>query len=199
MATVVLSSSRELKRAMTALGHEVEREVALAHQKAARFGATAVVRTSAKTSPRPRASGTYDSAWFVTKLEDGAVLENSAGHAYFVEVGRRPGKRPPFNPILEWVYQKRLAKRPRKGKRGVGPKDKKAPVNGAKIKKPKRPKRRVWAVTDAEAFAEAVRWKIAVKGSPGRFPLKRTMPAIAKRAQREVRSALKRVAANPPR
>lgn len=204
MATVYLRDLRALRRALEAFGKEGEEVVVGGLVKAARFGATAVQRTASRTSPRPLASQTYQRSWLVNKLDDGAALSNSAAHAYFVEVGRlpSPGRPPPKAPILEWIYQKRLAKRPRPkgskpGPAEPKPPEKTGPVNGPKTKRPKRNKKQ--PTVDADAFAEAIRWKIAARGFPGRFVLERTMPAIAKRTAREVKLAMNKLTRKPPR
>ena len=188
--------------ALITMGVQAENLMAKAMQDAARFGVTAVLRTSAKTKPRPKASGTYERSWHVVKLDDGATINNSAAHAVFVELGRAPGKRPPKDPLVEWVHQKRLAKRARPPK--GAPKGKKNDENGSKAKPPgaKRPKRKRkqkrFAVTDVDSFVERIRWKIARRGIPGRFILRRTMPIIAKRAARESKRAIAKLAAAPP-
>lgn len=203
MTAVQLQSPAELKSALKHLGVEAENAMAKAMQDAARFGVAAVLRTSAKTKPRPKASGTYERGWHTVKLEDGATISNSAAHAVFVERGRAPGKRPPKDPLVEWVYQKRLAKRPRPPK--GAPKGKNNEEEGPQNKPPgpKKPrrkrKRRRFAVTDVDGFVEKVRWKIAKRGIPGRFILRRTMPIIAKRAARESKRVIAKLAAAPPR
>ena len=193
MAVVVLRNLRQLKDAIEAYGREGEEAVIGALVKAARFGATAVQRTASQTDPRPFASQTYQRSWVVNKLDDGAALQNSAGHAYFVEVGRRPGRAPPREPILEWIYQKRLMKRPKKLK-------KRKRIAANKLDKIEREN---WAIVtaqaDAKQMADLIRWKIKARGFPGRFVLERTMPAIAKRTQREVKQAMNKLSKKPPR
>lgn len=202
MAVVQLKSPAELKRALRQFGTEAEDMLAKAMQDAARFGVAAILRTSAQTRPRPKASGTYERSWLVNKLKDGATISNSAMHAVFVERGRKPGRRPPKQPLVEWVYQKRLAKRPKPPK---GPPKGKANEEGGPGKKPpgaKKPKgkkrRKSRQILDVDAFVERVQWKIARRGIEGRFILRRTMPAIAKRAARESKRAIAKLAARPP-
>ena len=202
MATVQLQSLGELKRAIRQLGVEMEKAQIKAMRDAARFGAAAVVRTSAKSRPRPKAAGIYERSWLVHRLKDGATTSNSAAHSLFVERGRLPGRRPPFNPIKEWAFQKRLAKRPKppKGAKKTKATKDKGPekAKGPKMPKKKRGKKK-WAVLDVNAFVERVRWKIAKKGTPGRFVLRRTMPTIAKRAMRESKRQVSKLMARPPR
>lgn len=105
---IQLSSIEALRRELQMLGPRVEAEVVKAMRKSARFGVTANIRQSAMTKPRPKASGTYEAAFVATDIRDGSVVSNTARHARFVEAGRRPGKMPPFAPILEWAKQKKL-------------------------------------------------------------------------------------------
>jgi hypothetical protein len=188
VTVVHLRTIRDLEMALIALGKKVEKEAVQGMRNAARFGVAAAIRTGAKERRRPKASGTYERSWLVHPLDDGATVSNSAKHAIFVERGRRPGRRPPLEPILEWVYQKRLA-----------PRSKAAP------KRIKGAKRSAWHaeqarnVMDAHDIAEAVRWKIARKGTPGRYILRKTVPMIGKRATLEMRRAIRRVVGKPPK
>lgn len=189
MAVVNLRNLDELAHALRALGKKVEKEAIQGMRNAARFGATAVLRTSAKEKRRPKAAGTYERSWLVHTLDDGATVSNSARHAIFVERGRRSGRAPPIEPILEWVYQKRLASRAR----------------ASKLRK--RKGKTILARTPsamkegdrAMAIARAVQRKIARKGTPGRWILRKTMPTIAKRATLELRRAVRKIVNKPPR
>lgn len=54
-----------------------------------------------------RASGTYERSFVVVPTPDGAILANSSEHAGIVELGRRPGRRPPpVQVILLWMQEK---------------------------------------------------------------------------------------------
>ena len=111
MTTVVrLKSPRELGAALHKLSRDMDRAGVEAMRRTARYGHSQVQRVAAQTRPRPRASGTYARAWTVVKVDDGALLANTAKHAVFVEVGRKPGKRPPLAAILRWVELKKIAK-----------------------------------------------------------------------------------------
>lgn len=189
MGAVVLKTTRELRTALEAFGREFEEESITAMVKAARFGATAVIRTHVQTSPKIDASRTFRNSWVVQRLDDGAALSNSAAHSYFVEVGRRPGRMPPFEPIREWLFQKRLWKRPKKLK--VPKRITKRWLMGIRIREAEE--------TAIEEFVDKIRWKIAKRGTRGRWVLKRTVPAIAKRAHRELKRAHKATTRKPPR
>lgn len=190
MTTVYLSTWNELVRALHQLGERVEQDAIRAMQDAARFGVAAVIRSSATTKPRPKASGTYENAWLVHRLRDGATVSNSARHAIFVERGRRPGRAPPLDPIKEWVRQKRLDRQAlaaaKKRRKGTG-----------------KVTRKRTAARFLEMFvhmlARRIQRKIAARGVSGRYVLRRAMPTIAKRAHRELRTVVKQIVSNPPR
>lgn len=105
---IQLHSMDQLRRELEALGPRVEQTVIKALRKTARFGVTANVRQSAMTRPRPKASGTYEASFVAIEIASGGVVSNTAKHSRFVELGRRPGKMPPFMPILEWAKHKKL-------------------------------------------------------------------------------------------
>jgi hypothetical protein len=111
VTTIKLRNPKQLGPAVRTLARQFDAGVIRALRKTARYGATQAVKVSAKSKPyRPRATGTYERSFTVIKVPDGAVLTNTARHSIFVEVGRRPGKRPPLKSIIEWVRIKRLAK-----------------------------------------------------------------------------------------
>jgi len=214
---VRLKSPSQLPLAVKALGVALNNEARKAMVRTARFGHTAVVRMMSKTSPKPEASYTYRNAWTVVKTKDGAILGNSAKHSYFEEVGRRAGSMPPFsNPsegILHWVQLKRFkfAKdgkiQKRKAKKGTKKKSpaanrvanqrkKAASSSGPTPPKPKSAKKskgKGKMLKAQKRFAFLVAKKISKKGTPGRYVLARTMPAIQKRAIRETKKAMKKV------
>lgn len=165
--------------ALTGCAKRYEDAIVIAMRKGAVFGQTAVVRTIKRTrSPegyRIRASGTYESPanWRVDKIERGATLTALANHAYIVEVGREKGM-PPKKPIWNWVQQKRIV-----------PKS--------------RAKNQIKRVMRIAQVVKAVRWKIAKEGIKGRWPLRRTMPAIGKYTGKEIRRQIRHAAGRPPR
>lgn len=212
---VNLKNPSQLPIAVKMVGVALEKATVKALQRTARFGHTAVIRTAAKTKPKPEASQTYRQAWTVQKTKTGAILGNSARSSYFVEVGRRAGRMPPYsNPaegILHWVMLKRfkfgsdgkIQKRKPRKKSGSGKKKSPAEQKVASQKgkaqknaggKPKKPSKASLGKRKAQQrFAYLVARKIAKKGTPGRYVLARTMPAIRKRAIKEQRKALRKV------
>jgi len=157
-----------------------EDAIKTAMRKTAVFGQSAVIRTIKSTrSPegfKIRASGTYESLanWVVTNTDNGASLTALAYHSYAVEAGRKPGTMPPKGPIWNWVQQKRIVPKTRA-------KDQSSRL--VKIAK----------------VVKAVRWKIHKRGIKGRWPLKRSMPRIAKYAKKEIKAQLRIAAGKPPK
>ena len=216
--TVTLQHPSQLPLALKSLGSALEGATVKALRRTARFGHTAVVRTMSKTTPKPEASYTYRNGWTVVKTRTGAILGNSALHSYFVEVGRRAGKMPPFSDptqgVLLWVQLKRFRfdkegaiKKRKKKKRKPGSIKKKSPAaskvaaqrkkaqgDGPQAKQPPRRRKAKGAQLAAQQrFAYLVAKKISKSGTPGRYVLARTMPAIQKRALREQKKAMKTV------
>ena len=114
MTTIKLRHPKQLGPAVRTLARQFDSGIIRALRKTARYGATQAVKVSAQSRPhRPRATGTYERSFLVMKVPDGAILTNSAKHSIFVELGRRPGKRPPLKVIEEWVRIKRIAKGPK--------------------------------------------------------------------------------------
>ncbi len=148
-------------------------------RKTAVFGKTAVVHTIKRTRDpfRIRASGTYEAPgnWITEDIPDGAVLAPIAKHALFVERGRKPGKMPPWDPIKKWVFQKRI------------------------FKTRVAAKNQMTQMEQVTAVVQLIRWKIFKKGTKARWPLRRTMPLIAKHAQREVKRQVRDAAGNRKR
>lgn len=130
---------------------------------AARYGHTKVIETIRATVPPIRAGGTFERAWSVFPTNDGALLGNTSRHSTFVEVGRAAGKAPPPKVVREWLMQKGIV--PRRG-----------------------PGRKKLA-----QLAYLVGQAIARQGVAGRYPLKRTMPAIQAFALLRVKEELKKV------
>jgi len=204
-----LSNPSQLPLAVKMVGTALEQATINSLRKTARFGHTAVIRTAAKTKPKPEASQTYRQAWTVQKTKTGAILGNSARSSYFVEVGRRAGRMPPYsNPaegILLWVQLKRFKfgsdgkiqkRKPRKsgGGKKKTPAEQKGKAQGAAGGKPKKPSKASLGKRKAQQrFAFLVARKIAKKGTPGRYVLARTMPKIQKRAIKETKRALRKV------
>ena len=112
--TIKLKSPKQLGGAVRSLAKRFDGAVIEALRKTARYGATMAVGVSAKSSPRPRARGTYERSFLVTKLPDGAALSNTARHGIFVEVGRKPGKMPPIQAIVDWLIAKKVGRDPAK-------------------------------------------------------------------------------------
>ena len=174
--TIKLKSPKDLGPAVRRLGGSMDAGMVRALRKTARWGAAEALRVSASTQPRPRATGTYDRSFVVTKLVDGAVLSNSAGHARFVEVGRAAGRQPPVQAIIDWMIAKKIDKQL---SRGLG--------------RDKQGKLRSLGRAQLEAVARRIARKIGRKGTRGRYVMRRTIPGIRKRLKLEVMLEMRRV------
>jgi hypothetical protein len=153
---------QELELAVTNLAGDVRAATVRALRKTARYGHTMVQATIAQTRPKPIASNTYRQAWMVVLTSGGARLTNSARHAVFVEIGRRPGPAP-LQPLLEW----------------------------ARLKRPRALKAGKYAVA-IRRFARRVWQKVMRYGTKGRYPLLRTMPKIQAYAKRTIAAEVKK-------
>lgn len=167
--TIKLRSPRELGAALRKLGKNMNGGVVEALRRTARWGATDALRVSVESEPRPRATGTYERSFIVTKLPDGAVLSNSSRHGRFVELGRDPGKAPPVQVILEWMIIKKIDKKLGKalGRDSAG---KFQSIGGAQL----------------EAVARRIARAIGRRGIKGRFVFRRLVPRMRKRLQIEM-------------
>lgn len=107
----------------------VELEIRAAMVRLAQFGHAQCVKYTTAARPRPYATGAFAQGWVWARTADGAILWNSAKHGVFVELGRRPGGRPPpLQAILDWLEVKGLTKKvsPVKRSKRKRPKPKKA-------------------------------------------------------------------------
>lgn len=164
MTTVVLRDYKQLAGAVRKLSRAVERQTVRGLRKAARFGVREVVRTALTTKPRPHARGTYLRSWRSLHVDGGAVVTNTSDHALYVEAGRRAGRQPPKQAILDWMQARGLDKQ---AEARMGP-------------------------AGARAMAFAIARKIARKGIRGRWVLRRSLPAIDVEARRQINAAIRR-------
>jgi len=74
-------------------------------QAGARLASVEVQRSIAGAKPIPVDIGQYKATWEPSDTSTGCVVGNPSKHASVVELGRRPGKMPPIDPIKHWVYR----------------------------------------------------------------------------------------------
>lgn len=167
--TIKLRSPKDLGPALRKLGKGMDAAMLVALRKTARWGAAQALRVSATSKPRLRATGTFDRSFVVTKLARGALLSNSARHAIFVEVGRRPGRMPPVAAILDWMIAKRIDKQ-----------------IGAALGRDKAGRFQAAPRELLEAAALRIARKIGRRGTKGRRVMAQVLPLLRKRLRVEI-------------
>lgn len=198
----------ELEQRLKKLVPSMEKGLRAVALRAARNGATRGVTHARQAGIR--ATGTYEQSFMAHETKDGAVVGNAAEHAVFVEVGRRPGRRPPLDAILKWLVNKGLItlKLPRmsdreakrqlvaKGEGITGEANsgkQRARLRAIGKRRAESHKRgvRKKQIAAAMGFAFGVQKKIGARGTAGR----RIMRSVAKDVSRYVKRELRRMAA----
>ena len=143
----------ELRRVAKRLGKATVR----AMWTAAHLGRTRAVVAIGEVKPyQPVDTGQMKRSYMITRITNGAVLENVAPHAVFMEHGTRPFT-PPRAPLIAWAERKmRRAPKKRKKKGGRG---KRGPTKAASLAARK---------AAAKSFGMAVWAKIRKRGIEGR-------------------------------
>lgn len=62
-----------------------------------------VQKTIQSTDPIPVDMGQYKAGWQMTPTASGCIVGNATKQGTAVEVGRKPGKMPPLEPLLFWA------------------------------------------------------------------------------------------------
>lgn len=186
---VHLANMTMLRPALRKLQREVYAEVLNALVDTARFGhGKAVQKTKQEDAV---ASTTYLNAWEVKKTPEGAVLGNSAYHSYFAEVGRKRGKAPPLDAILEWIRHKNFSLRRMQTVTDVRARRRTRRASSAGKRRASRKRERI-----VRTFAFAIQQLIAKRGTKGRYILRGLLPAINKKALSGLRSGVKKAIAD---
>lgn len=121
----------------------------------------------------PRDVGTLASSIHAIRTEGGAEVVVDAPHAGVIEGGSRPHM-PPLQPLIDWVIRHAgkfaLNRKHLRTKVGIGP---------ARSMREQRARDKV-IKTQAEAIsvARAIQHHIALKGSPPRWYMKNSLPAM---------------------
>lgn len=196
----------ELEQRLKKLAPSMAKGLQAVALRAARHGATRGVTHARRAGIR--ATGTYEQSFVAHATTEGAVVGNTSEHAVFVEVGRRPGRRPPLEAILKWLVNKGLIsmKLPRMSDRDARRGDLAANggVTGEARSGKQRQRLRAIQKRRAEAFkrkqrkkavmgamgqAFGVQKKIGQRGTKGR----RIMRAVARDVQRYVKREIRRM------
>lgn len=197
----------ELDRRLKGMEPKIAQGLRAVALRGARLGAARGVSHARRAGIR--ATGTYEQSFVAHETKDGAVVGNASEHAVFVEVGRRPGRRPPLDAILKWLVNKGLISlrlprlSDREARRGdfaanggltgeAGSGRQRARLRAIQKRRAEAFKRRQRKrhIMAAMGFAFGVQKKIGAKGTKGR----RIMRAVARDVARYVRRELQRLA-----
>ena len=215
MAVVDLRRVEDLPRALHKFVRAADDVALTAMRNAARWGFTqAVIKTQRSGATATR---TFIQAWFSKPLARGAMVGNSAAHAVFVELGRKPGKAPPVSVIEDWLRAKGIAGKPKRLTHkqarskaiGRGPSGN---ISGAKqrsrLQRDIKLRTKIYRSEPAtkqrhadmiKGMAIGIAFKIAARGTKGRYILRDLAPRMGVRFWREFRQGMRQLAAVPPR
>lgn len=178
MAVVDLRSLKDLQRVLRLLERRISEGVTDAAAEAADWGVGKA--TSATMKSGATATQTVALSWISRRVDDGAIVANSAEHYIYVEVGRKPGRAPPLDALEEWARTKKLIR--------------------AKSERRKAKRRRIKiSFKDRWRFLFAVQAKIARRGTKGRFILRDLAPLLGNRYFRQIKIELGKITLSPPR
>jgi hypothetical protein len=193
---VTLADVRDLRRVWPQVGLRIEVSMVAASRSAAQWAAAQATRNT--TVLGAVASRTYQRSHRAMPLRDGAIVTNTAEHAYFVEIGRNPGRAPPVSVIMQWLKLKGFRATGKvRPPRIVG--EVSSGKQRARMRKAIRERARRDAERPLRGMAFAVAWKIGRRGTDGYFILRKLLPRISARWQMETRRQLLRLTRDPPR
>lgn len=140
-----------------------------------------IQRKIAGAKPIPVDQGQYRATWEHTPTSTGCTVGNPTKHAAVVEIGRKPGKMPPIEPIAHWVY--------RHGKSFHLAAEARAIRSLAKLRKRK--------ITKVQSKLEAARMialmiarKIKARGIEPRYVLKKAIVAMRAEIPRYIKRCI---------
>lgn len=163
--TIFVRGPADLRRHLDRFGKAVDGAMLVAANRAATWAVALLAETA------PQASGTYARSFRRRQIPgEGAEVGSVAQHAIFVEIGRRPGGRPPLGPILRWMKARRIA--PSGGSQGgQRGRDTKGRFTGGGGRKAKRSKALI-------SMAARIAHRIAKRGTKGKHHVERSVPAV---------------------
>lgn len=192
-----LRGAQRLPAAVERLEKNIMRGLRAIAYKAAGYARTRAQMRARRTGAT--ASQTYERSFIAERTPDGAVMANTAEHAIFVEVGRRPGKMPPVAAIMRWLIAKGIVS-------GRIPKFSTKEITRMPADTDRKERRRLRGrlreaasdyrlrkreafVTEAYMRALAIARAIGRRGTKGKYIVRDTVPD----AQRYVQSELRRM------
>lgn len=105
-----VTSVSGLERALNEQERKIHADLVRTCRRAAEFGRAKAIQLAQRA--RLNATRTYSRSFVIDPIPNGAILANTAKHAYFVEKGRQPGRRPPpIAVILLWMMDRKIIKR----------------------------------------------------------------------------------------
>lgn len=188
-------SPEGLAKALDLEGWKLGARLVQVCRKAAEHGRTRAQMIARQSGMR--ATGTYERSFIVEDTEDGAIVANTAKHAYFVERGRRVGKPPPAAVILRWLMDKGAIKRipvGGTGREGLAktPKTLKGRARRIfvgvikEVASQRRTSKREAYIADCWSRAFAIAREIGKRGVRGKFPIGRSLKDIKSFIRREL-------------
>lgn len=202
MTHYYLGDVKNLGRVLKKFGR-TNREGALkALRETARFGVTAVSLSISRL--RIVDTGQFLRSFRAVDTKDGAEVTSSEAYAPVIELGRRPGsKPPPYKEIEEWLARK--LQRPRKPRKKK-PKGAKKPKTGLfraevsrgrKLDKLGRRRRKKKKRTGEQRAAQrfkarvwGIRMAIARRGLPAKKPVEKALPKMRSFLSKEMKKAM---------
>ena len=185
MANKIVTTPRKFLPMLLKMNKAMEGAAKAALRDAAAYGTKAVQREIGRSRPKPVATGDYRRSWTWEPTKRGAILGSLARQSYWVEAGRKAGKRPPMEAILRWVRAKKI----HATKRGDLKAALRRPGESGRKSKAKRLAR--LARLDV-GLAYAIARKIGKEGTPPRWVLRRALPSIGQKAKKWTREGVRR-------
>lgn len=196
MSHYYLGDMKNLGRVLKKFGRTNREETLKALRETARFGVTAVVQRIARAKIVD--TGQFLRSFRAKDTKDGAEVTSSEAYAPIIELGRKPGsKPPPLKAIEEWLGRKLQRRKPRKkgAKKPAVPKKprskgKKVDALGRRRRKKKKRTPEQRAALKWKARVWSIRRAIARRGLPAKKPVEKSLPNMRTFLAKELKKAM---------
>ena len=185
-----------LERELAAQERKVHADLVRTCRRAAEFCRERALHHAARAGVRPHKNSTgedYASSFKIEPTRTGAVMGNTAKHAFFVERGRRAGRPPPVLVILMWMFERGIIKKIPSFKRRVsvdpalkGTKRRVAIGDAKEAESRRRLTEREKYVAQARSKAYAIARSIGQRGMRGKFPVGKAVGDTKRFIRREL-------------